>query len=124
MVMGSGFPDEYMSALCMRNAASSKSEESLALASNRTVLAFPKASSQMRLLFGSRRSAARQDVPAAADMDTVSEEADFEPWAAYRKAKKGTKKGEREWGSRETREEQTSQGWAHHARIQSENWGA
>ena len=35
--------------------------------------------------------ASRQDVLVAADMDTVSERADFEAWAACRKAEKAKK---------------------------------
>ena len=33
MIMGSGFPDEFVSVLCVRNAALTKNEKRLALAS-------------------------------------------------------------------------------------------
>ena len=62
------------------------------MASIRNALAFPEVASQMRRLFGPHGSAARQDVLVAADMHAASEGADFEAWAAYRKAKKGKKK--------------------------------
>ena len=93
MVMGSGFPDVFASVLCMHNAASPKYKQSLVLASIRNNLAFPEVSSQMRRLFGPRASAVRQDVLAAADLDTVSEEEDYAAWVAYRKARKDKKGG-------------------------------
>ena len=47
----------------------------------------------MRRLFGPRGYTSRQDVPVAAEMDTASEEEDFEKRVAYRKAKRATKDG-------------------------------
>ena len=92
MVIGSGFPDEFASALWMRNGASAKNEKSPAPASVRSAPALPEVSSHMRRLFGPRGSAARHGVLAAADVDAVSEEEDFEAWAAYRKARKEKRK--------------------------------
>ena len=86
MVMGAGFPGEFASVLCMQNAALNKNEKSLVLASLGNTLAFPQASAQMRRLFGHCGHASRQDVPVAEDLDTASEEEDFEAWMAYRKA--------------------------------------
>ena len=45
----------------------------------------------MRRLFGPRGYVSRQDVSVAQDMDTASEEEDFEAWLAYRKAKRATR---------------------------------
>ena len=77
----------------MQNAGLSENKESLALASIRNTLAFPEASSRMRRLFGPRGNAGRHDVLLAADLDAVSEEADFASWVALRKPEKG--KGEK-----------------------------
>ena len=52
MLMGSGFPDELVSALCMRNATPCKNEKTQVLASVRNRLAFPREAAQMRQLFG------------------------------------------------------------------------
>ncbi len=41
MIMGSGFPDEFASAICMRNAALTKNEKTIVLASFGNTLAFP-----------------------------------------------------------------------------------
>ena len=48
------------------------------LASLDNALAFPEVSAQRRRLFGPRGYASRQDVLVAADMDTASDEEDFE----------------------------------------------
>ena len=72
----------------MQNAALPKNEKTLAQASFRNTLAFPEVPARMRRLFGPRGSAFRQDVRVAADMDTVSEEEDFEARIAYRKVKR------------------------------------
>ena len=93
MLMGSGFPDEFVSVLCMKNASPSKKEKTLALVSLQNTLAFPAVSAQMRRLFGPCGYASRQDVLVAAKMDTGSEEEDFEAWTAYRKAKRAKKDG-------------------------------
>ena len=96
MAMGRGFPDEFAPLLCMQSLvlarywpkykqsplrhgipASPKYKQSLVLASIRNNLAFPEVSSQMRRLFGPRASAVRQDVLAAADLDTASGEEDY-----------------------------------------------
>ena len=77
MVMGSGFPDEFVSVLCMRNAALSQNPTSLALASIRETLAFREVASQMRRLPGPRGCAPGQGVLAAANLDAASEEKDF-----------------------------------------------
>ena len=86
MLMRSGFPDAFVPAPRTQNAALSKNGKTIALASLGNTLAFPQASAQMRRLFGPCGYASRQDVLAAQDMDTVSEEEDFEAWLADRKA--------------------------------------
>ena len=93
MLMRSGFPDESVSALCMQNAALSENQKTLALASPHKALAFSDVSAQMRRLSGPRGYASRQDVPAAAYMDTASEEEDFGARLAYCKAKRAEKGG-------------------------------
>ena len=76
------------------------------LASFHNTLAFPEVSAQMRRFFGPRGCASCQYVTAAADMDTVSEEEDFEAWFAYRKAERPKKdgKGGGDPGKQETSE--------------------
>ena len=91
MLLGPGFPDAFVSALCMQNAALPKYEKTMVLASLGNTLALPQASAQMRRLFGPRGYASRQYVLAAQDMDTVSEEEDYEAWLAYWKAKRATR---------------------------------
>ena len=93
VAMGSGFPGEFVSVLCMQNAALSKNGKTLALASLGNTLAFPQVSVQMRRLLGHCGYASRQDVLVAQDLDTVSEEEDFEPWMAYRQAARAKKEG-------------------------------
>ena len=80
MIIGSGFPDEFVAVLRMQNAAPTKNEKTLVLASVGNTLAFQSVSAQMRRFLGS----SRQDVLVAADMDTVPEAEDFEAWMAYR----------------------------------------
>ena len=67
-LMGSGFPDAFVSVSRMQIAALSKNEKTIALASLGNTLACPQASAQMRRLFGPRGYASRQDVLAAQDM--------------------------------------------------------
>ncbi len=86
MLMGSGFPDAFASALRMKDAAVSKNEKTMVLASLGNTLASHQVSAQMRRLFGPCGYASRQDVLVAQDMDTVSDEEDFETWLAHRKA--------------------------------------
>ena len=93
MLMGGGFPNGFVSAPCMQNAALTKNEKTVALASIREILAFPEVSAQMRRLSGPREYASRQVVLVAADMDAVHEEEDFEAWMAYRKATRAKKGG-------------------------------
>ena len=88
MVMGSAFPGEFDSILCVQNASLVRSGESLALARMQSALTFPLAAKQMSRLFGPRGSAARQDVLLAADVDSVTEEeSDLAARAAYGQAK-------------------------------------
>ena len=77
MVMGSGSPDEFVSILCMQNAALSENEASLALAGMRNTLASPEVVRRMRRLFGPCGMAVRQDVLMAADLDAALEEKDY-----------------------------------------------
>ena len=74
MVTGGGFPEEFVSILCMRNASLSKNEQSLALASIQGALALTAAAEQMRHHFESCGSAARRDVLVAAAADASSAE--------------------------------------------------
>ena len=82
------------SVLRMQNAALTRYEATLVLASLQETLASPEESARMRRSFGPRGYASRQNVPVAADMDAVSGEKDFEAWVAYRKAKRARKDGE------------------------------
>ena len=91
MLAGPGFPGASVSVLRIKNAALPKNEKTRVLTSLRNTLAFPQVSAQMRRLFGPCGYASRQDVMVAQDMDTVSEEEDFEAWIAYRKAKRATR---------------------------------
>ena len=91
MSMGTGLPDEFVSALCAQDASLSKNERQLITASAGSPLAFSQVAAQMRRLFGNVGSDQRQDALAAQDLDTVSEEEDFEAWVAYRKAKRATR---------------------------------
>ena len=91
MLMGSGFRGAFVSVLRKTDAALSKHEKIMVLASLRNALAFPQVSAQMRRLFGPRGYTSRQDVLAAQGMDTASEEEDFECWLAFRKAKRASR---------------------------------
>ena len=103
MIMGGGFPDEFVSVLRMQNAALTKNEKTLVLASLRNFLSLQSAPAQMRRLFGPCGYASRQDVLVAADMDAAPEEEDFGVWMVYRLAKRARKdaQGSGERGSRE-----------------------
>ena len=76
--MGPGFPGAFVSVLRMQNAALTKNEKTMVLASLGNALASTQASAQMRRPFGPRGYASRQDVLVAQDMDTAPEEEDFE----------------------------------------------
>ena len=104
MLMGSGFPDESVSARGMQNAALSKNGETLVIVSLQDTLASPAVSAQKRRLFGPCGYASRHDVLVAAGMNaSPGEEIDFEAWVAYRKAKKkGGEKKREEGDSRQT----------------------
>ena len=90
----------------MRNAALAENEKTLVLASLGNKLASPQASAQMRRVSGPCGYAPRQDVLVAQDMDTVPAEEDFEPWVAYRKAKRARRDG----GGQGSREEGKASG--------------
>ena len=83
-MMGGGFPGEFVSTLCMQDAALSKNKKSLALATILFSLAFPEVACRMRRFFGLRGDAARQDALWAADSDTVSEEEDVATRITFR----------------------------------------
>ena len=91
LLLGSGFLNAFVSVLRMQNAALSKNEKTMALASLGDTLGFPQASAQIRRLSGLCEYASRQDVMVEQDMDTATEEEDFEVWIAYRKAKRATR---------------------------------
>ena len=97
MQTGAAFPGECVSAPRIQDAASSRSEKSLVLASVRGNRSFPAVANHMRRHVGPCGRAACQDVQGAADMGASSDEdADFEAWAARRKAKKKGEKQEEE----------------------------
>ena len=104
-IMGSGSPDKFVSSLCMQNAALTQNGKTLVPASAGNALAFQSVSAQMRRLSGPCGHASRRDVVVAADMETASDEEDFEAWAVYRKAKRAKKdaQGRGEQGSRGTK---------------------
>ena len=102
MVVGSGFPDAFVPAQCMQNAALTKNEKTLVSAISGNALAFPQASAQMPRMFGPCGYASRRDLLVAQDMDTVSEEEDCEAWMAYRKARQA-KTGGGDQGNRDNR---------------------
>ena len=83
--MGAGFPDEFASALCMQNASLSlsKNERQLAIASVGSSLTFVHVSAQMRRLCGNIDSSQNMDALVAQDLDNVSDDENFEAWAAY-----------------------------------------
>ena len=110
MLMGSGSPDEFAPVLFVQNAALTKNEKTLALASSGNTLAFESVSAQMRRLFGPCDYASRQDVLAAADMDTVPEDEDFEARMAYRKAKRVKKDVQNNGGPGSSGEQNSSRG--------------
>ena len=63
----------------------------------------------MRRLFGPRGCASRRAVPVAADMETVSEEEDFESWIAYRKATRAEEDGKGGGGPGEQEKRKSSE---------------
>ena len=89
--MGMGFPDEFVSVLCISNASLSKNERQLVVASAGSSLRLGIVREQMRRLFGNIGSAQTGDVLVAQGLDQVSDEDDFEAWVAYRKAKRAKK---------------------------------
>ena len=111
MIMGCGFPGEFVSVLRMQNAALAKNERTLVLASVRSTLAFPEVSAHVRRLFGSRGQATRQDALVAADIDAASEAEDFEAWAAYRRATRAKKNGN---GNGDTRKKEKRKSFEGH----------
>ena len=81
--MGGGSPEGFVSILRMHKTALSKYGKSLVLARIRGTLAFAAVAKQMRRLFGSCGSVARQDVVVAADAGLSSrDEIDHAPWEA------------------------------------------
>ena len=101
MSMGPGFPGEFASVLCMQNASLTKNERQLVIASVGSSLTFARVSAQMRRLLGNIGSSQNMDALAAQEMDNVSDEENFETWAAYRKAKRA-KKNSSDGGSRDS----------------------
>ena len=76
--MGTGFPDEFVSVLCITNASLSKNEKQLVIASVGSSLSFGHVAAQMRRLFGNMGSSQNMDVLVAQDLDQASAEDDFE----------------------------------------------
>ena len=98
MEMGAGSPEQFVSILRMDNAAFSRDETSLEMASCHKSLKFADASANLRGLYGSRGSGSRQD--ALFTEETVEprpSDEDSDILAAYRKAdKKGVGEKEKE----------------------------
>ena len=86
--MGAGFPDEFVSVLCITNASLSKNEKQLIMASVGSSLSFVHVAAQMRRLFGNIGSSRDMDVLLAHDPALVSDADEFEAWVAFRKAKR------------------------------------
>ena len=76
--LGTGFPDEFASVLCMRNASLTPNERQLVKASVGSSLTLVRVSAQMRRLFGNIGSSQNTDAIVAQDMDNVSDEENFE----------------------------------------------
>ena len=95
--MGEAFPDAFAFILRIQNAAPSKHEESLLLASVPGSSDFPIAAKQMRPSYEPCGGPMRQYVSATTDLDMDSEEEDasYEARVAYRKAKKTRKEAPR-----------------------------
>ena len=93
MRRGRAFPGAFVSTLRIQNAARSRSEKSVLLASAQGNLDFQAVARYMGRLFGSYVGAASPDFLAAAAADVSSDDgADFEAGAAHRKAKKESEK--------------------------------
>ena len=84
--LGGASPEVFVALLCAQNAALSRSGKSLACGRAQGNLGAPAAAEQMRRPCGPGGGAARPDVPAADSGVSSDEGADFEVWAAYRKA--------------------------------------
>ena len=85
MATGGGFPEEFVSFLCMQNVSLSKNDKSLALARIQGTLAFTTVTKQMRRLLGCCRSEARLDALIAADANSFSNEGSEDAaWIAHR----------------------------------------
>ena len=77
---------------CLRDASLSRSEKSAVVASVQGNLGVSAAARQIRRLLRPRGGAAREDVSAAGDVDSNSnDQDDFAAWDAYRKARKNDK---------------------------------
>ena len=87
--MGAGFPGQFVSILRMDDAALSRHEELLVMASCRECLKFEDVSANMRRLFGSRGGGSRQDaLSAEVTAESLGSDEDLDILAAYRKANK------------------------------------
>ena len=64
--MGAGFPDEFVSVLCITNASLSKNEKQLVIASVGSSLVFGNVAAQMRRLFGNIGSSQKYGCPCGA----------------------------------------------------------
>ena len=86
---GGSFPDEFVSILRMQDAAVSRNEKSIPLASVQDSLDSHIAAKQMSRLFEPCGGPARQDVLAATDCDTGSagEDLSYKAWGARQEAK-------------------------------------
>ena len=87
MLMGGGFPQRFVSILCMKNAALTENDKSLVLASIQGALAFAAARNRCVDFSGSRAGAARQDVLDAGDFVAPPGEGNGRAaWFSYRSA--------------------------------------
>ena len=99
MEMGAGSPEQFVSILRMGDAALSRHEKTLVMASCRKSLRFKDASANMRRLLGSRGSESRQDALLSEEAaEPHASDEDMDILAAHRKAKKTRGDGEKEGG--------------------------
>ena len=88
MRVGARFPNAFVSVLFMQNAALSRQEKSLVLASTLESLAYMDVAMTMRRLFGTCGGAARRNILVAEDADeSLGSDKDQGAREAYRNAK-------------------------------------
>ena len=89
MAMGAGSPEQFISILRMDDAALSRQEKPLVMASCHKSLRFEDASANMPRLFGLRGGGSRQDALLTEEAaESPLSDTDLDVLAAYRKANK------------------------------------